>query len=171
MNRRKREIRENVRLPINIFFYQKRIDYYFEYFKKKHKKIPTDEELVVFSGMPVETITRLRKARKFFFTPSLNEKLDDKEANGDCVIDHVDSGYCLEKDVFNKMLYEQRVKLLTQLTDEKERRILYGRLVEGKTLKEVGKEEGITRERVRQIQNKAIKKLREMDDFEELRED
>ena len=61
------------------------------------------------------------------------------------------------------MLQEQIEKLLNTLT-ERERRVLKLRfgLVDGRqrTLEEVGKEFNVTRERIRQIEAKALRKLR-----------
>lgn len=41
-----------------------------------------------------------------------------------------------------------------------ERRVIYGRVVEGKTLKQLGGEIGLTKERIRQIEDRALRKLR-----------
>jgi len=46
------------------------------------------------------------------------------------------------------------------LTD-RERKVLLGRYWDNRTLEEVGAAVGLTRERVRQIQNRALRKLRE----------
>jgi RNA polymerase sigma factor (sigma-70 family) len=51
--------------------------------------------------------------------------------------------------------------LLSELT-ERERRVLHLRFVEGVTLREVGEEIGVTRERVRQIETEAIAKARKL---------
>ena len=63
----------------------------------------------------------------------------------------------------HQMLREQVEQVLNQLT-ERERRVLQLRfgLEDGhsRTLEEVGKEFGVTRERIRQIEVKALRKLR-----------
>ncbi len=45
---------------------------------------------------------------------------------------------------------------------DRERMVLVGRLVDGQTLDDIGKMIGVTKERVRQIQNKAYEKCREL---------
>jgi RNA polymerase primary sigma factor len=63
----------------------------------------------------------------------------------------------------HQMLRDQVEQVLNQLTD-RERRVLQLRfgLEDGhsRTLEEVGKEFGVTRERIRQIEVKALRKLR-----------
>jgi RNA polymerase primary sigma factor len=61
-------------------------------------------------------------------------------------------------------LMKEQVRLLLNTLDEREKRVLelrYG--IDGdraRTLEEVGKEFGVTRERIRQIEAKALRKLR-----------
>lgn len=58
------------------------------------------------------------------------------------------------------MLYRQYpsiIQYVAQLSNDRERKILQARL-KGKTLQEIGDQYGITRERVRQLMNKALKK-------------
>jgi RNA polymerase primary sigma factor len=66
-------------------------------------------------------------------------------------------------EVASKMLKEQLLHILDTLTprEEKVLRLRYG-IDDGKsrTLEEVGKEFNVTRERIRQIEAKALRKLR-----------
>ena len=48
---------------------------------------------------------------------------------------------------------------LLALLDDRERKIIYGRFVNGKTLQEIGDEFGLTRERIRQIEEHALRKI------------
>jgi RNA polymerase primary sigma factor len=67
-------------------------------------------------------------------------------------------------DTAARKLLRKELDALLESLDERERRVLelrYG-LLDGRarTLEEVGQEFGITRERVRQIETKALRKLR-----------
>ena len=73
----------------------------------------------------------------------------------------------------NELLKDELRNVLETLTDREERvlRLRYG-LDDGRmrTLEEVGKEFGVTRERIRQIENKAINKLRHPSRIKKLRD-
>ncbi|NLK95942.1 MAG: sigma-70 family RNA polymerase sigma factor [Clostridiales bacterium] len=66
-------------------------------------------------------------------------------------------------DIENKMLRKQLDQILSELTEREERilRLRFG-FVDGKvwTLEEVGKEYNVTRERIRQIEVRALKRIR-----------
>ncbi len=124
---------------------------------------PTDEELADEMGM---TASRVRLMRQASIRPaSLDAPIGDDDSNNfsDVVQDeNATSPYDnLEDKTVTDMLQEM-VKHL----DEREATILRFRFgLDGgseKTLEEVGVKFGVTRERVRQIQNLALKKLRKM---------
>jgi RNA polymerase primary sigma factor len=124
---------------------------------------PTDEELAEELGIPAGKISQLRMAS--IRPTSLDAPLGDDESNtyGEIVEDEraEDPYEKLEEKTVTDMLGE----LVTRL-DEREQRILRYRFgLEGgneKTLEEVGAYFGVTRERIRQIQNLALTKLRRM---------
>ena len=62
---------------------------------------------------------------------------------------------------FAKRLKEMGFLDYTRLLDPREVEILDMRLIEGKTYEEVGKEFGVTRERIRVIEAKAIERIKE----------
>ena len=49
---------------------------------------------------------------------------------------------------------------IREALDDRQRRVLLGRYLEGRTLVDIGLQEGITREWVRQIERKAVQKLK-----------
>ena len=124
---------------------------------------PSDEELADEMGMTAARVTQMRQAA--IRPASLDAPIGDDDSNNfaDVVQDeNATSPYDnLEDKTVTDMLQEM-VKHL----DEREATILRFRFgLDGgseKTLEEVGEKFGVTRERVRQIQNLALKKLRKM---------
>jgi RNA polymerase primary sigma factor len=124
---------------------------------------PTDEELAEELGMSPQRVTQMRTAA--IRPASLDAPIGDDESNNFAEVvedENADTPYeSLEDKTVTKMLQEM-VKTL----DEREATILRYRFgLDGgseKTLEEVGERFGVTRERVRQIQNIALNKLRKM---------
>jgi RNA polymerase primary sigma factor len=124
---------------------------------------PTDEELADEMGM---TAMRVRQMRQAAIRPaSLDAPIGDDDSNNysDVVQDeNATSPYENLEDKTVTGMLQDMVKHL----DDREATILRFRFgLDGgseKTLEEVGKKFGVTRERVRQIQNLALKKLRKM---------
>ncbi|MEI6781552.1 MAG: sigma-70 family RNA polymerase sigma factor [Verrucomicrobiota bacterium] len=124
---------------------------------------PSDEELGEELGITAARVSQMRMAA--IRPTSLDAPIGDEDSNNFAEIvqdENADSPYQqLEDKTVTKMLQEM-VKTL----DHREATILRARFgLDGgpqKTLEEVGVKFGVTRERVRQIQNIALKKLRKM---------
>lgn len=122
---------------------------------------PTPEEIAAEMNMPVE---RVREILKISQEPvSLETPIGEEEDShlGDFIPDD-DVPAPAEAAAFS-MLKEQLIEVLDTLT-EREQKVLKLRfgLEDGRarTLEEVGKEFDVTRERIRQIEAKALRKLR-----------
>jgi RNA polymerase primary sigma factor len=124
---------------------------------------PTDEELAEEMGMSSSRVAQMRTAA--IRPASLDAPIGDDESNNFAEVvqdENADTPYeQLEEKTVTRMLREM-VKTL----DPREATILEYRFgLDGgseKTLEEVGEKFGVTRERVRQIQNIALNKLRKM---------
>ena len=124
---------------------------------------PTDEELGQELGISSARIAQMRMAA--VRPASLDAPIGDDDSNNFAEVvedESADTPYeQLEGKTVTKMLQEM-VKTL----DPREATILRARFgLDGgpeKTLEEVGEKFGVTRERVRQIQNIALRKLRKM---------
>ena len=124
---------------------------------------PTDEELGEELGITASRVSQMRMAA--IRPASLDAPIGDEDSNNFAEVvqdESADTPYQhLEGKTVTKMLQEM-VKTL----DNREATILRARFgLDGgpeKTLEEVGVKFGVTRERVRQIQNIALKKLRKM---------
>ena len=122
---------------------------------------PTAEEIAAKMDMPVD---RVREIMKISQEPvSLETPIGEEEDShlGDFIQDdHV--AVPADAAAFT-LLHEQLMEVLDTLT-EREQKVLKLRfgLVDGRprTLEEVGKEFNVTRERIRQIEAKALRKLR-----------
>ncbi len=124
---------------------------------------PTDEELAEEMGMTASRVAQMRTAA--IRPASLDAPIGDDESNNYSEIipdENAKTPYRqLEDQTVTRMLQE----LVTTL-DTREATILRYRFgLDGgpeRTLEEVGEKFGVTRERVRQIQNIALNKLRKM---------
>jgi RNA polymerase primary sigma factor len=124
---------------------------------------PTDEELGGELGITASRVAQMRMAA--IRPASLDAPIGDEDSNNFAEVvqdESADTPYeQLEEKTVTRMLQEM-VKTL----DPREATILRARFgLDGgaqKTLEEVGQKFGVTRERVRQIQNIALKKLRKM---------
>ena len=122
---------------------------------------PTAEELAAEMQMPEE---KVREIMKIAQEPvSLETPIGEEEDShlGDFIPDD-DIPAPAEAAAFT-LLKEQLIEVLDTLTDREEKvlRLRFG-LDDGRarTLEEVGKEFNVTRERIRQIEAKALRKLR-----------
>lgn len=122
---------------------------------------PTDVELSEVLGVPRRKLAMLKQASQR--PASLDAPVHEGETSdySDIIGDEhaIDPSYAL----VNKNMHSQLDSLLETL-DEREQRIIDARFgLDGKkpmTLEEVGLEFGVTRERIRQLQNAALAKMR-----------
>lgn len=122
---------------------------------------PSESELSEAMDMPID---RVREILKISADPiSLDTPIGEEDDShlGDFIKDEMTRGP--EEETAYRLLKEQIASLLDTLT-EREKRVIELRfgLIDGKThtLEEVGKEFEVTRERIRQIEAKAIRKLK-----------
>ena len=128
---------------------------------QEYNREPTPEEIAKVMEMPVD---KVREIMKIAQEPvSLETPIGEEEDShlGDFIPDD-DAPAPAEAAAFT-MLKEQLINVLDTLTprEEKVLRLRFG-LDDGRarTLEEVGKEFNVTRERIRQIEAKALRKLR-----------
>ncbi|MBR6472166.1 MAG: RNA polymerase sigma factor RpoD [Firmicutes bacterium] len=122
---------------------------------------PTPEEIADEMGLSVEKVREIQKVAQE--PVSLETPIGEEEDShlGDFIPDE-DVPQPVEAAAFS-MLKEQLVEVLDTLTDREQKvlKLRFG-LEDGRarTLEEVGKEFEVTRERIRQIEAKALRKLR-----------
>lgn len=133
---------------------------------------PLPEEIATEMGIEIEKVYNIEKIDQdtvSLETPVGDDSDDGKSTLGDFVAD--DKILSPDQDSSRRILSDQVKEILSDLS-LKERKILEMRhgLIDGvtHTLEEVGKEFGVTRERIRQIEAKAHEKIRVHDKINRL---
>lgn len=160
-----------IRIPIHVLNSIRKCFSVSKHLTQELGRDPSCQEIADFMEMPD---TKVKKIMEYSGeTASLDVTVDDE--NVTCLSDLICSDDYIEpfESVFHTNLRDILDDTL-ELLSERERIIIiyrYGLHGEGPlTLEEIGKLLGITRERVRQIQNKAIVKMRSFTAIQELEE-
>jgi RNA polymerase primary sigma factor len=133
---------------------------------------PLPDEIAMEMGMDTEKIYQIEKIEQAVVSLEnpVGDDDDGKSTLGDFIAD--DKILSPEQESSRRILRDQVNTILNDLS-EKERKILEMRhgLLDGitHTLEEVGKEFGVTRERIRQIEAKAHEKIRQHDQANRLK--
>ena len=123
-------------------------------------KDPTPGEIAEKAGIPEEKVREILKISQG--PVSLETPIGENEDN--CLEDFIpDSTYSIEETITQMCLKEQVHEVVGNLP-EKEQKVICLRFGlddgRGRTLEEVGKEFNVTRERIRQIESNALRKMR-----------
>jgi len=160
-----------IRIPIHMLNTIKKCYYVAKQLTQDLGRDPNEEELSEYLDVPVSKVKEIVKLSQE--TTSLDTIVDDGNLTRLADLIKDDTRAEPFEMVFSMTLQETMGGILSQLS-EREMKIIQLRFgLTGETpltLEETGKYLGITRERVRQIQEKAIWKLRTLHELRELRE-
>ncbi|WP_338042202.1 RNA polymerase sigma factor RpoD [Kallotenue papyrolyticum] len=150
-----------IRLPVHVGETINRVKKTSHQLQQALQREPSPQELAQALGLPEEKVRRVLEAARV--PVSLEQPVGD---DGDSVLgDFIEderSGAPL--DTASHQILREQIECVLARLPERERKIIqlrYG-LTDGRyrTLEEVGREFGITRERIRQIESKVLRKLR-----------
>ncbi|MDR1756545.1 MAG: sigma-70 family RNA polymerase sigma factor [Culturomica sp.] len=149
-----------VRLPLNQVGSLNKINKAFSRFEQENERRPSPEELAATLDLPAEKVAdTLRVSGRHI---SVDAPFVEGEDNSllDVLIN--DDSPIADRTLINESLSTEVERALSTLT-ERERDIIklfFGINTQEMTLEEIGEKFGLTRERVRQIKEKAIRRLR-----------
>ncbi|MBN1412792.1 MAG: sigma-70 family RNA polymerase sigma factor [Spirochaetales bacterium] len=160
-----------IRIPIHMLNTIKKCYFVAKHLTQELGRDPSNQELAEYMNLPSSKIKEIM--RLSMETASLDTSVDEENITKlSDLIEDTHSNAPFEK-VFNMALQDTIDRVLQHLT-EREMKIIklrFGLAGEGPfTLEETGRMLGITRERVRQIQEKAIAKLRHFKKIEDLQD-
>jgi len=154
---------KTIRLPVHLVDKIGRLRRTAMRLSETYGREPTDQELADTLGMPVAKVAQLRTVG--IRPASLDAPLGDDDGGefGDIVRDE---NALTPFELLRDQTMRAEVRELIKELDEREAAILTARFgLDGnkeRTLEEVGKKFKVTRERVRQVQNIALRKLRRL---------
>jgi RNA polymerase sigma factor (sigma-70 family) len=151
---------KTIRIPVHTIEAQNKLRKTEKRMIAEYGKEVTEEELAHRYEIPVEKVRELKMIGKEPI--SLHTPVGDKgeEELGEFIEDKMSPNP--EEELIKIGLHRSLTKVLAKLTPREEKiiRRRYGFEEQSATLEEVGQDEGVTRERVRQIEAKALRKLR-----------
>ncbi len=152
---------KTIRVPVHIMEFHNKVIRAAEELKQEHGREPGVREIAKKMGMPLKKVEEVYKAIQ---TPvALQTPIGDEDSQLEDFISD-DSTPSPDLDVEKKEISRHLLKVLKTLShrEEKVLRMRFGIGVDrDHTLEEVGKRLSITRERVRQIEVQAMRKLRQ----------
>lgn len=158
-----------IRIPVHMLNTIKKCYFVAKHLTQELGRDPSSEEIASYMNVSARRVDEINGISQD--TASLDATVDPGETTRLAELIRDERSEQPFETAFNVALHETIENVLHQLT-EREMKIIqlrYGLMGEGPcTLQETGRMLGITRERVRQIQEKAIAKLRNLTEIEDL---
>ena len=151
-----------IRLPVHVMEALNRLRRAQQALQHQHDRAPTEEELAAHMEIPQLKVRELMRAAQV--PASLDTPIGDET---DTVLGDVlaDNSQITPEDATSRLLLKEEVARVLDTLTERERLVLVLRFgladARPRTLQEVGVEIGLTRERIRQIEEHALQKLRD----------
>ena len=150
----------NIRLPLNQVGLLNKISKESAQFEQRYERRPTSEELSDILDIPAEKIDEALNHSGSSL--SIDAPFEEGESNS--LLDVLPSGDTptTDKSLMNESLATEIDRALSTLTDREKEilQMLFGIGCQEMTLEEIGNHFGLTRERVRQVKEKALRRLR-----------
>ena len=160
-----------IRIPIHAYDTLNKMKNYIKSFELENKRVPSEREISNELNIPLYKVKELLFISRDILSLSSPIFNGEGEASDTEFLDFIEDPTASFDNVIDRMFYDELLDLIrtapTLTVKEKEVLILRFGLDGNKplTLEQVGKKFKVTRERVRQIESKAIRKLRYNEDI------
>ena len=154
-----------VRLPLNQVGSLNKISKAFSKFEQENERRPSPEELADELEIPVDKISDTLKVSGRHI--SVDAPFVEGEDNSLLDVLVNDDSPMADRSLVNESLSREIDRALSTLTDREKEiiQMFFGIGTQEMTLEEIGDKFGLTRERVRQIKEKAIRRLRQKEEI------
>lgn len=132
---------------------------------------PSEREIGRLMGVEPSTVRLIREAAAKSRIRSLNEQIQADDGSGTELQDIVADDTDMTVDVLDRVQNEQLAGVIWPMVDElgeRQARVIWERYKKGRTFKECAGSMGVSLERVRQLEQKALRQLRRTDNARKL---
>lgn len=149
-----------IRIPVHVSENMKKLNRWIAIYEEENMRYPSEEEInEKCKEIGIEPYTR----HCYLLThtqSSLNKAVNEDDDSSIELGDMLSSEENVEGNVIDLCVYRGLKHELENTLTEKERYVIVHRYIKDETLEAIGKRLGLTRERIRQLEKKAILKLR-----------
>lgn len=152
-----------IRVPLNQMGMALRINRATDEFVQKNGRMPSTHELSVITGIEEDQIESARDSNSHATSIDAPLGQDDNDSTVGDTLSSDDSSFRSDNIVDRESLNKFIEDLLTEVLNEREQKIVkesFGISCNEKSLEEIAGEMGMTRERIRQVKEKAIRKIK-----------
>lgn len=136
---------------------------FYDSFMKDHGREPSEVETAAQMGLSIDQVRDIHKNACMANLGSLDAPVKGYEEEGFSLGDSVPSGEDMEGDILDRMQQEQLKAVLWECVDslpDRQQEIIRKRYKDNMTMAEIGREQGVTLEAIRQHEAKAMRELR-----------
>lgn len=136
---------------------------FYDSFMKEYGREPSEAETAAFMGLSIDQVRDIRKNACTANLVSLDAPVKGYEEEVFSLGDSVPSGEDMEGDTLDRLEHEQLKAVLWECVDslpDRQQEIIRKRYQDNMTMAEIGREQGVTLEAIRQHEAKAMRELR-----------